>query len=79
MQVFSHLRFKKVKYSLDIFILAIYLVRLDRLEEAISLEFIIPIKGAVKFTITLDPTVWIFDDRKIDLDDIFRRRICLQR
>jgi len=35
------------------------------------LEFIIPIKGAVKFTITLDPTVWIFDDRKIDLDEFF--------
>lgn len=35
------------------------------------MEFIIPIKGAVKFTITLDPTVWIFDDRKIDLDEFF--------
>ena len=35
------------------------------------LEFIIPIKGAVKFNITLDPTVWIFDDRKIDLDEYF--------
>lgn len=35
------------------------------------MEFIIPITGAVKFTITLDPTVWIFDDRKIDLDEFF--------
>ncbi|MDI2589513.1 MULTISPECIES: peptidyl-prolyl cis-trans isomerase [unclassified Psychrobacillus] len=35
------------------------------------MEFIIPVKGAVKFTITLDPTVWIFDDRKIDLDEFF--------
>ncbi|SER59303.1 hypothetical protein [Psychrobacillus sp. OK032] len=35
------------------------------------MEFIIPIIGAVKFTITLDPTVWIFDDRKIDLDEFF--------
>lgn len=35
------------------------------------MEFIIPIKGAVKFNITLDPTVWIFDDRKIDLDEFF--------
>ncbi|WP_144509403.1 peptidyl-prolyl cis-trans isomerase [Bacillus sp. FJAT-22090] len=35
------------------------------------MELIIPIKGAVKFNITLDPTVWIFDDRKIDLDEFF--------
>ena len=35
------------------------------------MEFIIPVKGAVKFNITLDPTVWIFDDRKIDLDEFF--------
>lgn len=35
------------------------------------MELIIPIKGAVKFNITLDPTVWIFDDRRIDLDDFF--------
>ncbi|WP_391208324.1 peptidyl-prolyl cis-trans isomerase [Psychrobacillus sp. L4] len=35
------------------------------------MESIIPIKGAVKFNITLDPTVWIFDDRRIDLDDFF--------
>ena len=35
------------------------------------MEFIIPIKGEVKFNITLDPSVWIFDDRKIDLDEFF--------
>lgn len=35
------------------------------------MEFIIPIKGAVKFNITIDPTVWIFDDRRIDLDEFF--------
>ena len=35
------------------------------------MDFIIPIKGAVKFNITLDPTVWIFDDRRIDLDEFF--------
>ncbi len=41
------------------------------MKEAIFMEFIIPIKGAVKFSITLDPSVWIFDDRKIDLDEFF--------
>lgn len=35
------------------------------------MENIIPIKGAVKFKITLDPTVWIFDDRRIDLKSYF--------
>ena len=34
-------------------------------------ETIIPIKGAVKFELTLDPTVWIFDDRKLDLNTYF--------
>ncbi len=32
---------------------------------------IIPIKGKVKFPITLDAGVWIFDDRRIDLDTYF--------
>ncbi|WP_243290838.1 peptidyl-prolyl cis-trans isomerase [Bacillus sp. FJAT-47783] len=32
---------------------------------------IIPVKGKVKYTITLDPGVWIFDDRRIDLDTYF--------
>lgn len=35
------------------------------------MEFIIPIKGEVKFKLTLDPTVWIFDDRKLDLKTYF--------
>lgn len=32
------------------------------------LREIVPIKGETKFTINLDPSVWIFDKRKIDLD-----------
>ena len=32
---------------------------------------IIQLKGNVKFPITLDPTVWIFDDRKIILEEAF--------
>ncbi|MFC4404703.1 hypothetical protein [Gracilibacillus xinjiangensis] len=32
---------------------------------------IIQIKGKVKYPITLDPSVWIFDDRKILLKDAF--------
>lgn len=28
---------------------------------------VIVFKGAVSFPITLDPSVWIFDDRKFDL------------
>jgi hypothetical protein len=35
------------------------------------MEKIMMIKGKVKFSITLDPSVWIFDDRKIDLDTFF--------
>lgn len=35
------------------------------------MENIIPIKGAVNFNITLDPSVWIFDDRRIDLKTYF--------
>ena len=35
------------------------------------MEAIITIKGNVKHTNTLDPTVWIFDDRKVDLDTFF--------
>ena len=37
------------------------------------METIITIKGNVKHTITLDPTVWIFDDRKVDLDTFFTK------
>ncbi|MBP3040601.1 peptidyl-prolyl cis-trans isomerase [Bacillaceae bacterium Marseille-Q3522] len=32
---------------------------------------IITLKGKVKYTITLDPSVWIFDDRKLDLTSYF--------
>ncbi|WP_100011084.1 hypothetical protein [Lentibacillus sediminis] len=32
---------------------------------------IVPITGNVAYTITLDPTVWIFDDRKVILEDAF--------
>ncbi|MBD7983400.1 peptidyl-prolyl cis-trans isomerase [Sporosarcina sp. Sa2YVA2] len=35
------------------------------------METIIPIKGNVNHIITLDPTVWIFDDRKLDLNTYF--------
>ncbi|MEI3596997.1 MULTISPECIES: hypothetical protein [unclassified Oceanobacillus] len=35
---------------------------------------IIPIKGNVKFPITLDPSVWIFDDRRIKFDEAFSDR-----
>lgn len=31
------------------------------------IDFIVTIHGKTKHTITIDPTVWIFDDRKIDL------------
>jgi hypothetical protein len=34
-------------------------------------ENILLLTGKVKYTITLDPTVWIFDDRKIDLNTYF--------
>ncbi|KPD01293.1 hypothetical protein LR69_00450 [Geobacillus sp. BCO2] len=32
---------------------------------------IIVLTGKVKFRITLDPGVWIFDDRKVDMDAYF--------
>ncbi|WP_079529714.1 hypothetical protein [Halobacillus hunanensis] len=32
---------------------------------------IVQISGQVKFPITLDPTVWIFDDRKLTYDEVF--------
>jgi hypothetical protein len=35
------------------------------------METIIPIKGKVKYKITLDSGVWIFDDRKVDLNTYF--------
>ncbi len=38
------------------------------------MEFIIPFKGEVAFKLTLDPTVWIFDDRKLDLQTYFTEK-----
>lgn len=35
------------------------------------MEKIIQISGNSRFTITLDPSVWIFDDRKVDLTSYF--------
>jgi hypothetical protein len=35
------------------------------------MENIIIISGKVKYTITLDPGVWIFDDRRVDLTNYF--------
>lgn len=34
-------------------------------------KMIVQIKGHVKYPITLDPTVWIFDDRKIIFEELF--------
>jgi hypothetical protein len=39
--------------------------------EVIRLEQIITIMGNAKYTITLDPSVWIFDERKVDLTTYF--------
>lgn len=39
------------------------------------MDTIIPIKGAVKFKLTIDPSVWIFDDRKLDLNTYFTTTI----
>ena len=35
------------------------------------MESIAQIKGNVKYSITLDPSVWLFDDRKKRLEDFF--------
>ncbi|WP_332257495.1 hypothetical protein [Oceanobacillus manasiensis] len=37
-------------------------------------KLIIPISGNVTYPITLDPTVWIFDDRKILLEEAFDKK-----
>src|SRR3954468_3145087 len=39
------------------------------------MEKIVHITGKVKFPITLDPSVWIFDDRKLDLDTYFDQQL----
>lgn len=35
------------------------------------MQTVIPIKGNVKHSITMDPGIWIFDDRRIDLETFF--------
>lgn len=35
---------------------------------------IVPIKGNVTYSITMDPTVWIFDDRKVLLEEAFTKK-----
>lgn len=35
---------------------------------------IVTIVGKVKYSITLDPTVWIFDSRKVPLDEAFKEK-----
>lgn len=39
------------------------------------MEYILPLKGAVKYALTLDPSVWIFDDRRIDLTTYFNTEL----
>jgi hypothetical protein len=39
------------------------------------MENIIIISGKVKYKITLDPGVWIFDDRRVDLTTIFSTKL----
>jgi hypothetical protein len=39
----------------------------------IEMENVIVIQGQVSFPITIDPTVWIFDDRKVDLTTYFEK------
>lgn len=37
-------------------------------------EFVFFITGKVKKPLTIDPSVWIFDERKIDLKKVSMRR-----
>ncbi|MFP7295991.1 peptidyl-prolyl cis-trans isomerase [Neobacillus niacini] len=39
------------------------------------MENIIVLSGKVKYSITLDPSVWIFDDRKVDLTTYFSNTV----
>ncbi|PTL39739.1 hypothetical protein [Alkalicoccus saliphilus] len=34
-------------------------------------EMLVQIKGAVKHPVMIDPGVWIFDDRRVDMDTVF--------
>lgn len=38
------------------------------------MESVILIKGKVTYTITIDPGVWIFDERKVDLTTYFHQK-----
>lgn len=38
-------------------------------------NMIVPITGNIAYKITLDPTVWIFDDRKILLEEAFSNKV----
>ncbi|MDY0396258.1 hypothetical protein ACFSMW_03160 [Virgibacillus halophilus] len=40
---------------------------------------IIPITGKVAYQITLDPTVWIFDNRKIKLEEAFTQSLPVEK
>lgn len=40
--------------------------------EGTQMDDILFINGKVDYTITLDPSVWIFDDRKVDLNTYFQ-------
>lgn len=37
------------------------------------MQTVIQIKGKVQHAITLDPSIWIFDDRRIDLETFFTK------
>jgi hypothetical protein len=41
--------------------------------EVLNLEYIVQLTGKVRFPLTLDPGVWIFDDRKVDLTSYFEQ------
>ena len=58
-------------YSLLIYVFSVILYEEIYSREDYIMTSIIPIKGAVAFQITIDPTVWIFDDRRIDLKTYF--------
>ena len=39
------------------------------------MEFIVMVSGNVGHPLTIDPSVWIFDDRKVDLQTVFEEQI----
>jgi hypothetical protein len=44
-----------------------------------NMSFIMMIEGNVKFKLTLDPGVWIFDDRKVDLTTFFDETVKVEK